>query len=61
MKATALDAAGLGFHTHLIEDACRGVELHPGDVARAIAEMRAAGVTVVKSAGVSGDPAVGPT
>ena len=49
VKATALDAASLGFHAHLIEDACRGVELHPGDVARAIAEMRAAGVAVVNS------------
>ena len=52
VKATALDAAGLGFRTHLIEDACRGVELKPGDVARAVAEMRAAGVVVAESEGV---------
>jgi len=49
VKCTAMDAAGLGFRTHLIEDACRGVELQPGDVARATAEMRAAGVVVVQS------------
>ena len=27
VKATALDAVGLGFKTYLVEDACRGVEL----------------------------------
>jgi nicotinamidase/pyrazinamidase len=53
VKCTALDAVGLGFRTHLVEDACRGVDLKPGDVARAIAEMRAAGVVLVKSEGVT--------
>jgi nicotinamidase/pyrazinamidase len=52
VKATALDAAALGFRTHLVDDACRGVQLRPGDIARAIAEMRAAGVVVVESEGV---------
>jgi nicotinamidase/pyrazinamidase len=46
VKATALDAASLGFKTHLLVDACRGVELQAGDVQRAIEEMRANGVTV---------------
>ena len=32
VKFTALDAVELGFETCLLEDACRGVELHPGDV-----------------------------
>lgn len=50
VKFTALDARRLGFRTFLVEDACRGVELHPGDVQRAIQEMQAAGVTVVRSA-----------
>lgn len=50
VKFTALDAASLGFKTHLIEDGCRGVELKPGDVGRAIAQMRAAGVVVLESA-----------
>lgn len=50
VKFTALDARTLGFPTYLIADGCRGVELHRGDVARAFAEMRAAGVHVVHSA-----------
>jgi nicotinamidase/pyrazinamidase len=49
VKATALDAVGLGFKTFLIEDACRGVELQPGDVQRAIEEMRGQGVTEVRA------------
>jgi nicotinamidase/pyrazinamidase len=46
VKFTALDARQLGFNTYLIEDACRGVELKPGDINRAIEEMKAAGVTI---------------
>jgi len=46
VKFTVLDAKALGFPTVLIEDACRGVELRAGDVARAIDQMTAAGVTV---------------
>jgi nicotinamidase/pyrazinamidase len=49
VKFTALDARTLGFDVSLIEDACRGVELSAGDVAKAIVEMRAAGVVVVRS------------
>jgi nicotinamidase/pyrazinamidase len=49
VKFTALDARKLGFGVTLVEDGCRGVELKPGDVARAIEEMRAAGVKVVRS------------
>ena len=49
MKFTALDAAGLGFKTTLIEDACRGVDLKPGDVERAIEEMKQAGVWITQS------------
>ena len=52
VKFTALDACGLGFRVTLIADACRGVELQPGDCARALDEMRAAGVQVVQSAGL---------
>ena len=50
MKFTALDAVPLGFKTHLIEDASRGVNLRPDDVRNAIAEMKRAGVVVVQSA-----------
>lgn len=46
VRFTALDAASLGFDTHLVLPACRGVELEAGDVARAVEEMRAAGVRI---------------
>jgi nicotinamidase/pyrazinamidase len=49
VRFTALDARRLGFATFLIEDACRGVELKPGDVAQAIDEMRQAGVMTIPS------------
>lgn len=49
VKFTALDAVGLGFKTHLIEEACRGMNLKPDDVAQAIKEMQQAGVGIVKS------------
>ncbi len=49
VKFTALDARQLGFRTHLVEDASRGVNLKPGDVRRAVEEMRAAGVEIVRS------------
>lgn len=46
VKATALDAARLGFATELLEDAIASVDLKPGDGARALDEMRAAGVAI---------------
>jgi nicotinamidase/pyrazinamidase len=49
VKATAIDAAALGFKTWLIEDACRGVNLRPDDSQRAVEAMRAAGVNVIQS------------
>jgi nicotinamidase/pyrazinamidase len=49
VKFTALDARQLGFETYLIEDASRGVNVKPGDVARAVEEMRAAGVVIATS------------
>ncbi len=50
VKFTALDAAQMGFRTHLIEDASRGVNLRPYDVKNAVEEMKRAGVAVVQSA-----------
>ena len=44
VKFTALDAVSLGFKTHLFEQACRGVNLQPGDSAAAVQEMLKAGV-----------------
>jgi len=49
VKFTALDAVQSGFSTFLIEDACRGVNLSPGDAAGAILEMQRAGVKIVQS------------
>lgn len=49
VKFTALDAIGLGFKTHLIEEACRGVNLKPDDVPNAIREMENGGVRIVKN------------
>jgi nicotinamidase/pyrazinamidase len=49
VKFTALDAVQLGFKTHLIEDANRGVNLQPDDVRNAIEEMKRSGVIVVRS------------
>jgi nicotinamidase/pyrazinamidase len=52
VKFTALDAIKMGFKTHLVEDACRGVNLRPNDVQDAIAEMKNAGVEIVQSGDV---------
>ncbi len=51
VKATALDAAAGGFAVTLLADACRGVDLRPGDVAAAVEQLRQAGVRVVTGAG----------
>ena len=45
VKATALDAVRLGFDTALLTDAIAAVDLAPGDGAKALDEMTAAGVT----------------
>ena len=52
VKFTALDAVQLGYPTTLIEDASRGVNVKPGDVERAIREMREAGVKVATESGL---------
>lgn len=53
VKFTALDALKIGFKTHLIEDACRGVNLQAGDVQRAIDEMHAAGAAIISATKIS--------
>ncbi len=47
VKFTALDAVEHGLKTTLISDGCRGVDLSPGDVEQAIADMQAADVRVM--------------
>jgi nicotinamidase/pyrazinamidase len=49
VKYSALDARQLGLNTHVIVDGCRGIELEPGDIGRALDEMKRAGVTILKS------------
>jgi nicotinamidase/pyrazinamidase len=49
VKFTCLDGRSLGYEVVLVEDASRGVDLHAGDVCRAIEDMKAAGVKVVSS------------
>jgi nicotinamidase/pyrazinamidase len=44
-RATALDAAGLGYRVRLLTDMCAGVA--PDTTARALEEMRAAGIEIV--------------
>jgi nicotinamidase/pyrazinamidase len=46
VKATALDAARLGFATTVLTGAIAAVDLEPGDGDRALDEMRGAGVDV---------------
>lgn len=49
VKATALHAIEFGFDTYLIEDACRGVNMHWDDSIRALQEMNRAGVKIIQS------------
>jgi nicotinamidase/pyrazinamidase len=46
VRATALDAARLGFETSVLTDAIAAVDIEPGDGDRAIDEMRDAGVSL---------------
>lgn len=52
VKYSALDALHLGFEVYVIEDACRGIDLHPGDINAAISEMRAAGAHIIQSSDI---------
>ena len=52
VQFSAIDAARLGFKTRAIEDGCRGVDLQPGDSARAFEAMRHAGVEIVSSGAI---------
>jgi len=49
VKFSALDARQLGFGTNVIVDACRGIELKPGDVKLALDEMKQAGARLSQS------------
>jgi nicotinamidase/pyrazinamidase len=49
VKFSALDSRALGFRSHVIEDACRAVNLRPDDSCKAIEEMRHAGALIIES------------
>ena len=49
VKATALDAIGLGFKTWVIEDGCRAAEPDSEQAGQALEEMASAGVTLISS------------
>jgi nicotinamidase/pyrazinamidase len=49
VRATVLDALQAGLQTALIVDGCRGVELHEGDIERALNEMESAGAQLTNS------------
>ncbi len=52
VRFTALDALTLGFETVVVSDACRAVDLAPGDGEAAFADIRRAGGTVTDSASI---------
>lgn len=52
VKATVIDACGLGFDVWVIEDGCRAVDRAAGDGDRAFHAMRAAGATVIPSGSI---------
>ena len=47
VKFSVLDAVDEGFAVHLVLDGCRGINLEPGDVDRALEEMREAGAVLI--------------
>lgn len=49
VKYSALDAKRLGYHVFVIQDACRAVNLHPEDGAKALEEMRLEGIEIIHS------------
>jgi nicotinamidase/pyrazinamidase len=49
VRASAIDAAGLGFETTVVTDAIRAVDVEPGDGERAIEEMKEAGAETATS------------
>jgi len=49
VKYSALDARHLGLNTYVIVDGCRGIELVPGDIDRALKEIKHAGAVLLKS------------
>lgn len=55
VKYSVLDALSQGYKTYLIEDVCRGINLQPDDVQKAIEDMKNQGVVIVQSSSFLGD------
>jgi nicotinamidase/pyrazinamidase len=49
VKYSVLDACRLGFNTFVIKDAVRGIDLNPGDIEKALKEMKNAGAKTIES------------
>ena len=49
VKYSTLDARELGLNTRVILDGCRGIGLEPGDIDRAVDEMKRAGAILLQS------------
>jgi nicotinamidase/pyrazinamidase len=56
VRQSVLDALERGFEVVVVEDAIRGVDVEPGDSARAIEEMRAAGARLERVAEIEQRP-----
>jgi nicotinamidase/pyrazinamidase len=48
VRASVVDALAAGLQVTVLEDAIAGVDLHPGDSARALDEMRAGGAVLAR-------------
>jgi len=55
VKASCLDAIKLGYKTYLLLDACRSVNIKPGDEALALNEMANAGVEFITTEEVANE------
>jgi nicotinamidase/pyrazinamidase len=51
---SAIDALKLGFHTVVVEDACRGIDTPPGSLKARLEEIRKAGARILRAADVEG-------
>lgn len=49
VKYSTFDARELGLNTHVILDGCRGINLEPGDIDRALDEMKSVGAILLQS------------
>lgn len=54
VKYSAMDALDLGFETYVIADACRGIEIHPGDIDHALHLTKSLGGHICNSHDVPG-------